>query len=152
MHQKRRVRRVQHVRPSSAASKSATPKRRPSAAVKRSRATASRRGRLGVWGATRRQRPAAQSAWAMAMGYGRGVTLLTLSIVWSPPPLRPHDPYSPYSPLPVLADDGAARRAVCGGYLRDKKEVDGLRAPSRARHGAEGRARGSVHRVALPTY
>ena len=77
MHQKRRVRRVQHVRPSSAASKSATPKRRPSAAVKRSRATASRRGRLGVWGATRRQRPAAQSAWSMAMVDGQG--LVTLS-------------------------------------------------------------------------
>ena len=65
-----------------------------------------------------------------------------IPIVWSPPPLRPHDPYSPYSPLPVLADDGAARRAVCGGYLRDKKEVDGLRAPSRAtaRKAAHGAA------------
>ena len=54
----------------------------------------------------------------------------------------PQDPYSPYSPLPVLADDGAARRAVCGGYLRDKKEVDGLRAPSRAtaRKAAHGAA------------
>ena len=72
MHQKRRVKRVQHVRPSSAASESATPKRRPSAAEKRSRATASRRGRLGVWGATYRQGPAAQSAWSMAMVDGRG--------------------------------------------------------------------------------
>ncbi len=56
-----------------------------------------------------------------------------------PTPLRPHDIYSP---LPVLADDGAARRAVCGGYLRDKKEVDGLRAPSRAtaRKAAHGAA------------
>tara|TARA_B100000405_G_scaffold63105_1_gene43169 strand:+ start:3273 stop:3410 length:138 start_codon:yes stop_codon:yes gene_type:complete len=42
----------------------------------------------------------------------------------------------------VLADDGAARRAVCGGYLRDKKEVDGLRALSRAtaRKAAHGAA------------
>ena len=66
----------------------------------------------------------------------------SLLIVWSPPPLRPLGPYSPYSPLPVLADDGAARRAVCGGYLRDKKEVDGLRAPSRAtaRKAAHGAA------------
>ena len=51
-------------------------------------------------------------------------------------------PYRPHRPWPVLADDGAARRAVCGGYLRDKKEVDGLRAPSRAtaRKAAHGAA------------
>ena len=73
MHQKRRVRRVQHVRPSSAASKAERHKEGPALPEKRSRATASRRGRLGVWGTTRRQRPVAQSAWAMAMGYGRGV-------------------------------------------------------------------------------
>ena len=72
-------------------------------------------------------------------------------IVWSSGGDSPQDPYSPYSPLPVLADDGAARRAVCGGYLRDKKEADGLRAPSRAtaRKAAHGAA--SIAQRCLPT-
>jgi hypothetical protein len=80
MHQKRRVGRVQHVRASSAASKAERHKEGPALPEKRSRATASRRGRLGVWGTTRRQRPVAQSAWAMAMVDGRGVTLLTFLV------------------------------------------------------------------------
>ena len=50
MHQKRRVRRVQHVRPSSAASKAERHKEGPALPEKRSRATASRRGRLGGMG------------------------------------------------------------------------------------------------------
>ena len=74
-----------------------------------------------------------------------------IPIVWSSGGDSPQDPYSPYSPLPVLADDGAARRAVCGGYLRDKKEADGLRAPSRAtaRKAAHGAA--SIAQRCLPT-